>query len=267
MNRNILALLGAVVGLSACLNTSEPGGPEQNYGFVFLETFSQEGDFVTNPNAVFYRTRQLQLPSTNGTSDMCLVGLYSDDQTGGQLPASVSAGQSIQVALSGDTRSLAPVTTGEGTRYIVTNGTSLAFNPGDTATVTIPGAEEGFPEWTMKAKTAEAFTPQAVPSPANPEAIPLRWSPAASTPGSKMLVSMRYPSDNGDAMLQVYCELNDDGAHDVDPSTSQGWRLADPSEKDVLWSRWRITGQGKPGAALLVISTFQVPFDVPTLQP
>ena len=266
MNRSTLALLGAVLGLSACLNTVDNRGPEQNYGFVFLETFSEDGAFVTNPNAVFYRTNQLQLPSTNSTTDMCLVGLYSDDQTGGTLPASVSAGSSMEVALSGQTATLAPLTTGEGTRYIVVDGTPLPFEPGDTATVTIPGAEDGFPEWTLKAKTAEAFTPQVVPTPTTAEPIPLRWSPAASSPGSKMLVSMRYPSESGDAMLQVYCELNDDGAYDVDPVTSQGWRLADPSEKDVLWARWRITGQGKPGAALLVISTFQVPFDIPNVQ-
>lgn len=256
-------LLGAVLALSACLDTSAPGGPELNYGFLFLETNSEEGQFVTNPNAVFYRTRQLQLPSTNGTNDICIEGLLPDDQPGGQLPPSVSAGAAVQVGLSGASAELTPLTTAEGTRYLVTGGTSLPFNPGDSATVTIPGSEEGFPSWTMKAKTAEAFTPQEVASPSGPETIQLRWSPAASGPGSRMLVSLRYPSVDGGGMSQLYCELNDDGSHDLEPTLTTGWRAADPLEKDVVWSRWRITGQAKTGAALLVISTYQVPFDSP----
>ena len=266
MNRPILALLGGALALTGCLNTSEPGGPELNYGFVFLETYSADGDFVTDPNAVFYRTRQLQLPTTNSINDLCLLGQYTGDQTGGQLPPSVSAGSSIDVALGGGSLDLTPLTTAEGTRYVAPVGETIAFTPGDTATVTIPGAEEGFPEWTLKAKTAEAFTPQEVASPQDPEALQLRWSPAATSLGSKMLVSLRYPSEDGENTLQIYCELNDDGSYDIEPQLSQGWRLAAASEKDVLWARWRITGQGKSGAALLVISTFQVPFDIPDLQ-
>lgn len=249
--------------LGGCLNTTDNRGPELNYGFVFLETTSDDGQIVTNPNAVFYRTNQLQLPSTNGTQDICVEVPFRDDQVGGTLPPALSAGATVQVAVSGETATLTPSTTTEGTRYVVSGGTALPFTPGDSATVTIPGAEDGFPSWTLKAKTAEAFTPQAVPHPTEAVALQLRWAPAASSTGSRMLVSLRYPSEAGDEMLQLYCELNDDGTHDVDPLLSRGWREAVDAETDVVWARWRITGQAKTGAALLVISTYQVPLDAP----
>ena len=252
-----------MLGLAACLNTTDNRGPELNYGFVFLETNSEDGQIVTSPNAVFYRTQQLVLPSTNGTQDICLEAPFNADPIGGSLPPQLSAGATVQVALSGETATLSPVTTVEGTRYVVPGGTSMLFTPGDSATVTIPGDEEGFPSWTLKAKTAEAFTPQEVPHPTEAVALQLRWAPAATSTGSRMLVSLRYPSDQGDGMLQLYCELNDDGTHDVDPQTSSGWRAANDAETEVVWSRWRITGQGKTGAALLVISTYQVPFNAP----
>lgn len=261
MSRSTLALLGAMLALTACLNTSEPFGPEQNYGFVFLEANSVDGEYVTDPNAVFYRASRLQLPSTNGLNEGCLVGIFSTEDGVGQVPPNVSAGPNVQIGLSGETVQLTPVSQGvDGTRYVNAAGGSVPYNPGDVATITVPGAEEEFPSWTLSAKTAEPFTPTAVETPADPVQIPLRWT-AASSSGSKMIVSLRYPAPDGEGLHQIYCELVDDGVYDLDPQVTAGWRGADDASRQAVWSRWRITAEAKTGSALLVISTFQVPFD------
>lgn len=250
-----LSVLGLALGLAACLNSSEPFGGQQNYGFVVLETGLETEDFVLQPSATFYRTGQIQLPGTTSTADDCIILPFNPDQGGGIFPPTLSAGASLQLTLSGVETQLDSVRTLAGLRYIPADLT--AFTPGDTVTIDVPGADGGFPSWTMRAKTAEAFTADEVPTHEDPASLEFRWTPATGA-GSRMVVSLRYP-DVGGEMLELYCELADDGAYDLTSDLAEGWRIANALEKEASFTRWRITTQTTNGAVLLAMSSLQVP--------
>src|SRR5918996_525900 len=96
MTLRTFAVLVVALFLGACLNTGEPFGGQQNYGFVVLETSVNNGEYVTHPNAIFYRTGILALPSTNSLRDTCLrAGFNPDEQPGTQFPPTLSAGTAI----------------------------------------------------------------------------------------------------------------------------------------------------------------------------
>lgn len=256
MHPKTMAVLGAAFGLTACLSTTDPNERQQNYGFVILEAEQDLETYALTPTALFYRTGLLQLPSTNTATDTCFIAPFFEDGSEGNFPPSISAGESIELTLSGGTAVLTPRALLGRTEYRMSEGMTLPYIPGDTVTVEIPGAADGFPAWTLKARTAEAFTHVPTPEGLDTEVLPLRWD-AAPRPGSKMLVSLRYPTAEG--MEQIYCELIDDGAYDVGAQRAQGWRLANPEGREEAWSRWRITGEQNGGSILLVLSTFEVP--------
>lgn len=259
MSLRNLAMPVIAIALAGCLSTGDPGGGQQNYGFVFLETNQLEtGEYVLDPNAIFYRTGFVQLPGTGGTHDVCEDGPYVEPPTG-SFPPTVSAGESLQLTLSGNITQLDSVTeAGQPRRYLIVGGDPVEFTPGDTATLVVPGASPGFPSWTIRAKTAEAFEPSDVPIPAEPTELQLNWSPLATGPNSRMTVSLLYFTEGGERE-QIYCELNDDGEYRIDADIAEGWRIGQAEGREAIFTRWRITGEAVAGSALLVLSTFQVP--------
>jgi len=260
MSLRTLAMPCIAIALAGCLNTGEPGPGQLNYGFVFLETNQYAtGEYVLRPNAIFYRTGGIRLPSTAGTGDLCADPEPYVVPPSGSFPPVIDAGESLLLTLSGIETPLEPVLVpGQPRRYVIASGDAVEFQPGDTATVEIPGASPGFPSWTIEAKTAEAFELEPVPIPEEPTQLQLNWSPPASGPNSRMTVSLIYFTELGEHE-QVYCELNDDGEYRIDSQIAEGWRIAEAEGREAIFTRWRITGLAVSGSVLLVMSTFQAP--------
>ena len=267
MSLQRLAALGAAIVLTGCLNTGEPGGGQQNYGFVFLETRQlTTGEYVLRPNAIFYRTGLVNLPGSGGTFDDCGVGPYVEPGPG-TFPPVIDAGESIMMSLSGSQALLVPEPQQSGPlRYVIPDDGTFEFEPGDTVTLEIPGASPGFPSWTLEAKTAEAFVPAEVPIPEEPTELQLTWTPAASGPNSRMAVQLRYFTETGQHE-QLVCELNDDGQYRIDAAEAEGWRAAQVEGREAIFTRWRITGEAVSGSVLLVMSTFEVPTEQIAAEP
>lgn len=249
------AMLGVAMALTGCLNTGEPRGGLSNYGFVTLQArLDPEQDYVLLPNAIFYRTGIVALPSTQGSQDICLAEEYVEPSGGvGSVPT-LNAGAQIGIDISGN---LTQITQGATARYVLGATPPPGFQPGDTATITIPGNAEGFPEWTLSAKTADPFTFDPIPYDDDELVfLPLTWTPP-TTGGSRMVVSVRYIREDG--VWHLFCELDDDGQHEVDIDVMPEWRVADHTLTEASFTRWRITAEAISGSILLAISQFEVP--------
>ncbi|HUF27816.1 MAG TPA: hypothetical protein VMM18_12650 [Gemmatimonadaceae bacterium] len=262
MTRKTLAVLGTAFGLTACLNTAEPFGADTDYGFLVLEArTAPEAGFVVNPLAIFYRTGPVLLPTSQTALDTCFVRAIEDDGSAPVYPPTVHAGEPLTMLLSGMQTTLTRQNVAGTWMYLPDPGTagSVTFTPGDSVTITIPGAADGFASLTQKAKTAEPFTHSPVEVPLEGEPVQLRWT-ASTILGSKMLVSLRYsPASAPGTMRQIICDLTDDGVYDIGSIISDEWRTSDPLPGDITFSRWRITTDLGRNSAFLTISTFELP--------
>lgn len=249
-----------VAGGAGCLGTTEPPN-NREYALLVLEGRQEAAGPMVEPTAVFYRAGPLQLVTSVVTEDNCVVLRRSEPGA----PANVlflDAGDPVTLSLSGQNVELEPEQTATGTRYVLRGETRIAFQPGDTARLSVPGTASGFPAFTIRGKTAEAFTmsPVAVP-PAN-ESLTLSWSPVPPPAHrhSKMTVQLRYSLLDASQLTDyfVYCELLDDGQHVVASTLLDGWRTAHDGERSVIATRWRVTSQSVSGAGIAqVLSVFE----------
>ena len=250
-------LLLATVG---CLGSTEPVF-DRDYAFLILEGRAEETGYTTEPAAVFYRTGPLILPSAVVSTDTCVV-LPRDLSRTPSAALFLDAGPSVTLSLSGQTVELEPQSDATGTAYILLGDPRMPFTPGDVATLTVPGAPNGFPALTLSGRTAEAFTLEPVAVPAADESLTLTWSPVPppAERQTKMTFELRYTSLQGstEVAFHVYCELVDDGQHTIAPDRLIGWRTAVRDEREVIALRWRVTSQSVPGGGVAqVLSVFE----------
>lgn len=235
------ALLLAVV---AGCNADDPDIPRENYALIFTEATSVAGGgFVTLPVANFVNSTQLQFSSSTQPVDGCIDTGYDENQSGtdlGQITY-LDPGDDVVVEAGDATRDLAlvvdPETDAETYEIPGAQG-GLPYTPGDTIEFTSGGSTE-FPLFSIRARTAEAFTFTEPSVPAQGQPIALSWTTTGVTPGSAMLVSLRYRTTSGTGRLnrQIFCEMVDDGSFNVPAQFTAGWRASDSTE--TAMSRWR----------------------------
>lgn len=253
-------LLAAAVG---CIGSTDPFPTQREYAFLVLNAIPAEGGgYTSEPEAVFYRTPPLLLPRAQVINDTCVI-LSQTRPPGNVQPVFLDAGSPVTVSLSGNSATLVPVTTELGTTYKIANDGVIAFNPGDTAHFTVPGDPNGFPAFTLRAKTAEPFTIDPVAAPQGTEGVFLSWAPAppVTQRDSKMVIQLKYTEIEGAGVQrrEIWCELFDDGEHEIDPQLLLGWRNAPPDSREVVATRWRISTQTVSDIGLAqVISVFEV---------
>ena len=210
---------------------------------------------MVDPNAQFYRTTaQVRLPTSTVANDTCvrLTG-FPIRPTGLGVP-SIGAGSSLQLQLSGFEAALAVQASSGAIWYEASE--PLPITPGDMAQLHIPGEADGFPAAMLSAKTAEAFSVEPVPSyQSSPTPVEVQWS-AATTPGSRMTLTLIYPWGTT-GTEHVYCELVDDGSHILRADVVDGWRAAPVASKQALFERQRVTTSSEGRTHLVVISTLE----------
>jgi hypothetical protein len=254
-----VTLLGALV---AC-NADDPQVPRENYALIFTDARELPGGgYVTLPVANFVNSQQLVFDFSTNPADACLEGAYDPTQEGsdlGQLTY-LDPGD-VTVAGGGAQRSLDLVVDAEddSESWEITGGEGLPFTPGDTLTFTTTGATEGFPLFSIRARSAEAFTFTEPTVPAVGQPVLLNWTTTGVRPGSAMLVSLRYrTTTSGPLTRQIFCEMVDDGSFSVPAQFATFWRTSDSTA--TAMSRWRTEyKQVDDDSFAVVFSNFTVP--------
>ena len=248
--------LVTALALTACLDPDPV--PESNYGVVGLTTVVTSTDTILSPEALFYRTGLLSLPTSRVTGDQCQIAPYPTPTQGTTLPRFLDAGDSVAVATGTTTKFLYPTITTNGESYVLDPSETFPFQPGETVTVTVPGAPGGFANGTISVLTARGYTLGPIaPSPPVDETLELTWSPAGDD-STKMLISLQYGVGQLDPNQQIFCSLVDDGAAEVPEVLLAQWRNATTGSRRVEAARWRVAVREVNGGVLLVVSAFEV---------
>ena len=257
MRRHLhLSALGLPLALAACLDPDPV--PESNYGVIGLTTVVTATDTILSPEALFYRTGLLGLPTSRVTTDQCQVASYPTPSPGTQLPRFLDAGDSVAVSTATTTKYLFPIINTNGEAYVLEESDRFPFRPGENVTITVPGAAGGFANGTISVLTARGFTLGPIdPAPPPTETLELTWTPAGDD-STKMLISLQYGVNQIAANQQIFCSLVDDGAYEVPAILLTQWRTANTGSRKAEAARWRVAAKEVTGGVLLVVSAFEV---------
>jgi len=250
------AALAALVA-GACSDGIDPPQPRPIAVFQVDANGDDATPNETRPSVTVVRAVGLNVADTRNPGDICEVLTFSDQP---QPPASfsgVDAGDALSVQLSGTTTSLVPTEEVFGRFYSPPGTAAVAFQPGDSAKVTIPGAAGGFPATTFALKTAEAivFQPIAVPPQNNTADLTVRWN--AGDVNSAMLLSLRYKLATESVTRQVLCLMRDDGEFDIPEGRLTGWQTASSENRTAVATRVRNSGLNLDGATIFGSTTYR----------
>jgi hypothetical protein len=254
----LLAVVAPIV-LVACLEP-EPV-PETNYGIIGLTTVPSTSDTILSPEAVFYRTGPLGLPTSRVSSDQCQLAPYPTPSGNTGQPRFLRAGDSVAVSTGASTKYLFPIIDADGESYVLKSGDRFPFHPGEPVTITVPGVAGGFSNGTISVQTARGFAMGPInPSPPVNEGLDLTWSPAAPAgdDSTKILISLQYGVGQVDPNEQIFCSLVDDGSAEVPSVFTTRWRGATTGSRRFEAARWRVAAKQVSGGILLVVSAFEI---------
>lgn len=232
----LLLVLPLLATLTACLE-SLTARPER-VAFLYAIAHSDGGNDVLRVNGTVYEAPNLSIGI--GTPGTCQVGVYSTTP-GGDQPPTLDAGASFTATVSGNSAPLPRIVAGRFTRYDMAEATSIAYTPGDTLRVDIPGGAAGsYPATSIRVRTAEAFSHDPVPVPEEGEPMNLAWSPAVVA-GSVMTVALRYSTVAGQTIpnVEVYCVFDDDGSGVVPASYATLVAASEVASRSVEFARVR----------------------------
>lgn len=263
MQRRVLPLLlvtAATIVVAAC-NSAMTELKSVPYGFVTVSARKQGSSYTASPVATFYDASGLSVPTATDPWDSCRVQSYSraaGTSLGAVFP-SMSAGSAIPFRLGTRTDSLFPVTVGPETQYRVRSASGVPYTPGDSISVTIPGA--AYPALSFKARTAEAFAVDSFGMPTVGQRIDLRWTKGADF-NNTMVFAFRYAGVGADTLnTQVYCQFKDDGADSIPARLVSAWVSSPVRGWAAARVRTYVSAVSK-GGYFDFISTFDVPTPV-----
>lgn len=248
----------ATAFIASCDNALEGINQMGTWGFVTVgATKNATGAHFANTEGLFFRGNLSAVPNADFTSDTCADVVFTE---GNNLTGVtyLDAGQSVNATVGGVAHALDRVTTTEGLAY--RPASSFSYTPGDSIVVDVPGVPGGYPNGTIRAKTAEAFAfPTNIDAPAGTEPIRLTWTAPQDT-RSAMVVSLRYATTANPNVISrnVLCTFVDDGVDSIPFRWHQNWSTS-AGLRAVVATRLRTSYVGVGDANLGVISTYQVP--------
>ncbi len=189
------------------------------------------------------------------------MGDYTPPTQGGITGVTyLDAGTSISAKIGAVTTEI-PRSNAAVTSYALPAGTTISYNPGDSAIITVPGVAGGFPSAEIRSRTSEPFTIGAITPSTTP--IPLTWT-AATDNNSALLVSLQYTPSGASAKTQeIRCAFTDDGVDSIPLRQHQAWSASTNVNRAVVVTRLRTAIQQIDGGVLEVISTYQLPTPTP----
>ena len=190
--RALFLIAPIVLGLSACLDSNLP--VRERIGLVDIRAWSNGGTPVIRARGVFYRIAGLQL--FPASPQECALYAYTPPVASDNAGQTISAGPQVSFTVAGFSENAIPAPLATFPLYNFPAGSYLDFTAGDSVLVGIPGATGGFEPMAIKARLAEPFTADPLPTWVANEPMNLTWQ-AATAPGSVMVVSLRYNSTPG----------------------------------------------------------------------
>lgn len=221
----------SVVG---CLDST--GATEESVAYISSEAHIEGPNSVLRVNGAFYRA--LNLSTGVGNPGDCQVGGFN---TGTTLPPrTLEAGAALTAMVSGNSAQLNRVATGLNIRYEMAAGLGLAYTPGDTLEVVVPGAAEGFPATSIKVRTAEPFDIDPMAPPSVDQPLTVYWTPPLQA-GSLMTLALRYSTNPGSNVqnAEIYCVFADDGEGTVPAIFATIYASTEPASRSYEFNRVR----------------------------
>ncbi len=225
----------ALLLATACLDVAEPSN--DRVGLITARVYNNAGTPVLRGTATFYRVGGLQLQDAVPTP--CELYPYDPNPVGASVPT-LNAGNFITFSVAGSSLGADQIQVGSFLRYEMEPGLFLNFSSGDTVTVSVPGAIDGFEPTTIRSRLAEAFTVGDLPPFNETQPLELTWT-AAVAPGSVMLVQMRYNTtgEGTQPNAEIVCIFTDDGTGSVPAAVAGQWVNANEIGKSILYTRVR----------------------------
>ncbi len=262
--RGWVAVAAAVVFVAACDTTASFRPGEQNWGFINVGALSTgSGEYRTAPTAVFFRGAISSVPNAAIRSDSCfLVGDYVAPSNSFTGVTYLDAGTSIATTIGGVLTDLPRVSNSTANNYGLATGTTVAYRPGDSVVIKVPGVAGGYPAAEIRGKSAEAFTIQPI-TPVLNAVIPLRWTKSTDA-SSALIVSLQYtPAGSTSRTQEIRCAFNDDGVDSIPARQHLAWSADANVNRRAVVTRLRTALFAVDGGAIQLISTFQVPTPLP----
>jgi hypothetical protein len=252
-----LAAVVTTVGALAC-NESLSLNENSTWGFIFLQAQDGGGGtYRVAPNGVFFLGQITGIPDSRVRPDTCFEArTFTGESSTFEGVTFLDAGASITTKLGTVSHEIPRTVIAGNTSYELAGGATLAYTPGDTVRVTIPGATGGFPQATVNGRTAEAFTIQPITAPTDNKPIQLRWTAAIDT-GSSLILSLRYRPINSTATLEIPCAFNDDGIDSILFADYSAWSASTNQQTTAVATRLRTSLVQVPDGFLEMISTFR----------
>lgn len=250
-----LAIAAAAVG--AC-SSSIDGPTAKPIGVLEINVNGDVAPTSTRPTVTFIRAFGLNVGDTRNPGDTCEILIFSESSTPPNPIAGVSAGEAVVLELGGTTTQLLPSEQTIGRVYAPAAAASITFQPGELATVRVPGAAGGFPAVNFSLKTAEPviFTgPIPVPAPSSTADITVKWN--AGDENSAMLLSLRYQPAGDNNLRQVLCLMKDDGEFTIPNGRLAGWQATSATDRRAVATRVRNSGTALEGATFYGSTTFR----------
>lgn len=251
----------AMAYVVACDEGFNVSGQAQTWGFVQVAAAkSQSGQHVISPEAFFFKGVLSGIPNAAIVLDSCSDAPFSTGNTLSGVTY-LDAGSPVTTSVGGRLDTLPRTVTGTGTTYKRAIGADIPFTPGDSIVVTVPGAVGGYPNSTIRGKTAEALTLQPIAMPSGNQAMQLRWNLPSNQLDVAMILSLRYAPANGNGQLsrQVVCSFTDDGVDSIPFQQYQTWINNSGTLENIIATRLRTSFATVADGLLEVIATYQYP--------
>ena len=221
MRARVLPLVVLLLASTACIDTLPT--PNGRFGTVTAGAYDNGGgSYVMRPEAAFYDRTDLSYVPVIG--DTCVITTYSPVQTINAGLVTLNAGAFLFASIGGRVDTMTTLAGISLRVYTAIRPLGIPYVPGDTLSITVPGAPGGFPASAISIRTAEAFTHGTIGIPAANSDLPVVWTPAPSA-GSQMTFSLRYANSVSGGALneQIFCSFNDDGAASINAKYLGGW--------------------------------------------
>jgi len=235
--RFLLAALSAIA-LTACDSLEQTAPTTNRYAsFSIRAKNSPNNRAIASATAIIFEAYTAGVPNSSlNRTDQCVYA-----------PVDTSTAVIKGVKKAGNTASLSVGSTTVPLpyddllfRYSTPENVTFSYGRGDVVQATLPGDPAVYPGATITVPLAEAIIPGTITIPTGTEPMRFTWNgPTDST--SAVILSLRYanPATSTFANEQIYCSLNDDGAHQL-PTTVLTAFLASPNSKRALtMTRWR----------------------------
>ncbi len=242
--QRLIAALAATAALAACDLSTDLDTDDIDVGIALVTIQSAGGgNFNALPNVQFARNAFFTIENSAARGDACAGP--QPIQTGGGGGGTIEfldAGPSLGWVQGATNTQLVKLVSGNVITYAAGPAAGIPAQPGQLVTLTIPGADPGFPAMTVTARLAEPLTGLGPinPNPAPGQGLALTWTPTNTVNDSaKVEFRIQFSTGGSTPTDEIICRLDDDGAHTIDQGQLFGWRNATDASRQVLASRFR----------------------------